>query len=55
MARMMYKMTGKINKKYFREEKDEKTGAPALSCVTCHHGSPHPEAAGHTEVHTEGK
>jgi len=43
----MYKMTGKINKKYFSFNKDEQGNTiPAVSCVTCHHGSPHPGEAG---------
>lgn len=44
IARQMFKMTGKINKKYFKENKDEKgVLIPTVSCMTCHHGSPHPE------------
>ena len=43
MAREMFKMTGKINKKYFKENKDDKGALiPTVSCMTCHHGSPHP-------------
>lgn len=44
IARKMYQMTGKINKKFFKENKDE-TGAliPTISCVTCHRGNPHPD------------
>jgi hypothetical protein len=43
IARSMYKMTGKINKKYFSFNKDEKGDViPAISCVTCHRGNPHP-------------
>jgi hypothetical protein len=44
IARSMYKMTGKINKKYFSFNKDDKGDViPAISCVTCHRGSPHPD------------
>ena len=44
IARSMYKMTGKINKKYFSFNKDDKGDViPAISCVTCHRGNPHPD------------
>ena len=44
IARHMYKMTGKINKKYFSFAKDDKGASIAVvSCVTCHRGSPHPD------------
>jgi hypothetical protein len=44
IARHMFKMTGKINKKYFSFNKNEEgTVVPAISCMTCHRGSPHPE------------
>ena len=45
MARKMMKMTVKINKKFF-EAKSAAIGdtALAVSCGTCHHGKPHPEA-----------
>lgn len=44
IARKMMKMTGKINKKYFRFNKPEggDDNLQAVTCVTCHHGSPHP-------------
>lgn len=43
VARHMFKMTAKINKKYFNFNKDEKGALiPTVSCMTCHHGSPHP-------------
>jgi hypothetical protein len=46
IARHMYKMTGKINKKYFSFNKDDKGNTiPAVHCATCHHGSPHPGEA----------
>jgi len=44
IARHMYKMTAKINKKYFSFNKNDKGDViPAISCVTCHRGSPHPD------------
>ena len=44
IARHMYKMTAKINKKFFSFNKDDKGDViPAISCVTCHRGSPHPD------------
>lgn len=43
IARHMMKMTAKINKKYFSLYKDESgTTVPAISCITCHRGNPHP-------------
>ena len=43
-ARKMMKMVGKINKKFFSYNKDESgTAVPAVACVTCHRGNPHPE------------
>lgn len=47
MARKMMAMTEKINKKYFKEDKDDKDhGAmmAAVGCYTCHNGKAHPEA-----------
>ena len=46
IARKMMKMTNKINKKFFHgKSKIGDAGAVLeVSCVTCHHGSPHPEA-----------
>jgi Photosynthetic reaction centre cytochrome C subunit len=47
IARSMFRMTGKINKKYFGFKKDDKDAGdkmPAISCITCHHGEPHPQA-----------
>ena len=44
IARHMFRMTGKINKKYFSFDKDDKGAMiPAITCMTCHRGSPHPE------------
>jgi hypothetical protein len=45
IARKMMTMTGKINKKFFSFNKNEQGETiPAISCVTCHRGNPHPEA-----------
>jgi cytochrome c553 len=48
MARKMMKMTAKINKKYFKMDKDDKKEGDAMTaaitCVTCHHGSAHPNS-----------
>lgn len=44
IARHMFRMTAKINKKYFSMDKDDKGAVmPAISCMTCHRGNPHPE------------
>ena len=44
MARQMYTMTEKINKKYFHAKKGENGMiAMAVNCNTCHHGEAHPE------------
>ncbi len=47
MARNMYKMMGKINKKFFKfkpgKDADGKDMVAPISCKTCHHGNPHPE------------
>lgn len=43
IARHMFRMTGKINKKYFSFNKDDQGAMiPAVTCMTCHRGSPHP-------------
>jgi hypothetical protein len=45
MARHMYQMAAKINKKYFKAEKDS-LGAvmeSSVNCYTCHHGVAHVE------------
>ena len=44
IARDMFKMTNKINKKFFHYSKSEQNPVAPVSCVTCHHGQPHPEA-----------
>jgi hypothetical protein len=44
IARHMFKMAGRINKKYFSFNKDDQgVMIPAIHCVTCHRGSPHPD------------
>jgi len=44
IARHMFKMTAKINKKYFSFNKNEQGAVmPAISCITCHRGNAHPE------------
>jgi hypothetical protein len=46
-ARHMFQMMNKINKKYFKAEKDSlgMMAESGISCVTCHHGNTHPETA----------
>ena len=44
MARYMNTMTAKINKKFFKSDKDDHgMMMAAVSCKTCHRGSPHPD------------
>ncbi|TDH28606.1 c-type cytochrome [Segetibacter sp. 3557_3] len=46
IARGMFKMMVKINKKYFKESQAEARSAnriPEVSCFTCHHGKENPE------------
>ncbi|HEX3079743.1 MAG TPA: c-type cytochrome [Puia sp.] len=44
IARKMMKMTTKINKKFFADNKNEQgVAVPAVECMTCHRGSPHPD------------
>jgi spore germination cell wall hydrolase CwlJ-like protein len=44
IARGMMKMTAKINKKFFKDNKNEQgVTVPAIECMTCHRGSPHPD------------
>jgi cytochrome c553 len=45
IARHMFIMAGKINKKYFKFDKDDKSAVAAVTCMTCHRGSPHPDEA----------
>jgi hypothetical protein len=42
-ARFMMKMTAKINKKYFGDNKDDSGKfVQAVTCITCHRGNPQP-------------
>ncbi len=45
IARKMFKMTGQINKKYFKAGKDSlgMIMQTSVSCNTCHNGKAHPE------------
>lgn len=45
MAREMYEMTAKINKKYFKGTKDSlgMMMESGVACITCHNGKSHPE------------
>jgi hypothetical protein len=46
MARDMYKMTAKINEKYFEGKKDSIGMVMGdIKCMTCHHGNAHPDEA----------
>ena len=43
-AREMWKMTAKLNKKYFDIKDSKKMGTHLeVTCFTCHHGAEHPE------------
>ena len=43
IARGMLRMTSKINKKFFKDNKNEAGQAvPAITCMTCHRGKEHP-------------
>ena len=43
-AREMWKMTAKLNKKYFDVKDSKNLGAKLeVTCFTCHHGDEHPE------------
>jgi Photosynthetic reaction centre cytochrome C subunit len=45
IARKMMKMSAKINKKFFSYNKnDQGETVPAVECMTCHHGKPHPNS-----------
>lgn len=44
IAREMFKMTGRINKKFFDYKKSAENPVPPVTCMTCHHGKAHPEA-----------
>ncbi|MGZ3750110.1 MAG: c-type cytochrome [Mucilaginibacter sp.] len=44
-ARHMFQMMNKINKKFFKAEKDSlgMMAQSGVACITCHHGTAHPE------------
>ena len=42
-ARDMMRMTNRINKKFFHYKKDADHPVPPITCISCHHGNPHPE------------
>lgn len=50
VTRDMMRMTNRINKKFFHYTKDDQHPIPPVGCVTCHHGSPHPEATAPKEM-----
>jgi len=45
MAREMFEMAAKLNKKYFKAKKDSlgMVMESSINCYTCHHGVSHPE------------
>ena len=43
IARDMYRMTFRINKKYFHYKQGDTTAVAPVGCMTCHHGKEHPE------------
>lgn len=49
IAREMFKMTNRINKKFFNYKKTAENPVPPVGCMTCHHGNAHPEAPKATE------
>jgi len=53
VAREMYRMTGRINKKFFDYKKTAENPDPPVGCMTCHHGKPHPEGPQHAEQKKE--
>lgn len=42
-AREMFRMTAKINQKYFHYKQGDTTAMAPVGCMTCHHGQEHPE------------
>ncbi len=52
-AREMFRMTSKINSKYFKAEKDSlgMVKFSGINCNTCHNGKAHPEAKEPEEKH----
>ncbi|MFT4152432.1 c-type cytochrome [Parafilimonas sp.] len=46
IARYMFTMTAEINTKYFNSENSTRPDTiSVVKCLTCHHGSPHPDEA----------
>ena len=45
ITREMFRMTGRINKKFFDYKKTAENPVPPVGCVTCHNGKAHPEHA----------
>lgn len=43
MARDMFRMTARLNKKYFHYKQGDSTAVAPVGCMTCHHGQEHPE------------
>jgi hypothetical protein len=56
MAREMFKMTAKINSKYFNAKKDSlgMVMTAGINCNTCHNGNSHPEVKVPEEHHGPG-
>jgi len=56
MARHMFQMTSKINKKFFKAQKDSlgMVMFSSVNCVTCHHGTAHPETKSPEREHGPG-
>lgn len=44
IAREMFKMTNRINKKFFDYKKTAENPVAPVACMTCHHGKAHIEA-----------
>jgi hypothetical protein len=47
ITREMFRMTGRINKKFFKYKKTAENPVPPVGCMTCHHGKAHPEGPFH--------
>lgn len=50
VTRDMMRMTNRINKKFFHFKQDDQHPIPPVGCITCHHGSPHPETMAPKEM-----
>ncbi|WP_207511385.1 c-type cytochrome [Longitalea luteola] len=55
VARDMMRMTDRINRKYFNYKKGDQHAIPPVGCMTCHNGTPHPEAMAPKEEKKEEK